>query len=338
MPCNNGDSIQKLCIMPLNFKSLLSLILVLMILLIACGKKGEPTLKGYQKPKGVTGLKVLHRGSEIYIYWEISHADIPYVKECYLLKSEGTDKDFREIAKVSPRETLFIDRDFLLNKKYYYKMRCANLKGIFSDDSSITEILTLPPPPIITDLSYSITNDSVDIKWNKIEGALYNVYKSYQKGNYSIEPINKEPLKESLYIDHIPKDRTVFYVIRSLQGTEVRNESDPSDEIVIDPYEFIPLKPVGLSLIPLENGKVYLLWKENPEIWVKAYRVYRKFLEEKEFSFVGETNIPVFIDEIPLDTIISYYVTSKGPKRESEPSQTIQIELKSKEQDKGNLK
>ncbi len=316
--------------MSLKVGNILSLLFIFIILLTACGKKGELTLKGYQKPAGMANLMVMHRGSEILIQWENSHADITNLKECYILKSEGTGRDFKEIAKVSPKETLYIDRDFLLNTKYYYKIRCLNLKGIFSDDSATVEVLTLPPPPIPKNLSYSITKDSVEIKWEGIEGASYNLYKSFQKGHYSVKPINKEPLKESLYTDNIPKDRIVYYVIRSLWGTEVRNESEPSEEIAIDPSEFIPSKPHGLSFIPLADGKIYLLWQENPETWVEVYRIYRKYSGEKEFSFVGETAVPVFIDKIPLNTKIVYYVTSKGKKRESEPSETLQVELKIK--------
>ncbi|MCX7914089.1 MAG: hypothetical protein N2511_05845 [Thermodesulfovibrionales bacterium] len=314
--------------MPLKIRNLLIYIFFIMLLATGCGKRGEPTLKVHQKPKGVSNIEAIHRGGEIVILWKDFITDRANLKGCQLLRSEGTDKDFKEVAFVDVKASSYIDKDFSLNSKYYYKIRCISLKGVHSDDSVVIEVLTKSPPPTPVGVNYRVLEDFMEIKWDKIEGAFYNVYKSYQSGKYSIEPINREPLKDNFFVDDISVDKVVYYVISSHLGTKVRNESNISVELVIDPAEFIPSKPKGLAFIPLKEKGVYLLWNENPEKWIKAYRVYRKRTGESAFSLIGETTVPVFIDQISPESKTIYYVTSMGPRRESEPSQAIEIELR----------
>ena len=47
----------------------LSLLIVPLLFLTACGKKGAPTLKEYEKPPAPSSLKAIHREEKIVLLW-----------------------------------------------------------------------------------------------------------------------------------------------------------------------------------------------------------------------------------------------------------------------------
>lgn len=295
------------------------------LLAVACGKKGDLTLRAFEKPATAANIKAMHRDNEINIFWQYPASERSKIKGCQFLRSDSKDSNYRELAFFKKDDLQYVDKDFTLGREYYYKIRCLSLKDVYSDDSPILKITPLPLLQKPEGVSFIITNDTIKIQWQHIADAQYNIYKSYQKGSYSVLPINSVPLKEIFFNDKIETGKTVYYTIRSHRGTEIRDESSPSKELEINPSHFVPKNPSDLMFIPLEK-KVYLLWKENPEIWIKGYRVYRKRLPEEKFNLIGETITPVFTDsEIVNSKTTYYYITAIGPELESQPSAVIAV-------------
>ncbi len=306
-------------------KFLTPIILVFIIFASSCGKKGDPTLKAFEKPAAVINIKAIHQDNEINIFWQYPEAEKRRIKGCQFMRSEGTNSNFKVLAFMKPTEQSYLDKDFTFGNDYYYKIRCLSLKDIYSDDSPIIKVSALPPPPKPIGISYTITSDSLKIQWQEISDVKYNIYRSYQRGVYSIYPINNAPLKDNFYFDRIDTSRTVYYKISSHLNTEVRNESVLSEELEINPTDFIPSAPTGLIYAPLDK-KILLLWEENPETWVKGYRIYRKKAQDKEFALIGEVINPVFIDSEPPDKKAIYHIKALGPVKEGQPSQTLIFE------------
>jgi hypothetical protein len=105
-------------------------------------------------------------------------------------------------------------------------------------------------------------------------------------------------------------DRKVYYTVRSLINKETRDEGPASEEIAVDPFEFVPPAPreVGYFAAP---DRVFLFWKAADERWVTGYRVYRR-IGDQEYTLIGETQIPAFPDtEKPLSKR-DYRITSLG--------------------------
>ena len=71
-----------------------------------------------------------------------------------------------------------------------------------------------------------------------------------------------------LYSDTFELTKPIYYTIRSLLNNEYRNEGPASDEIEVNPADFVPLRPEGLQAI-FAGDKVVISWKESPETWVK---------------------------------------------------------------------
>ncbi len=103
---------------------------------------------------------------------------------------------------------------------------------------------------------------------------------------------------------------------------DTKGKGYPSKELEVNLESFVPSKPVNLTYVPSAK-KVYLIWDKNPETWVKGYRIYRKRESEVEFKLIGESILPVFIDNEPLSLKAIYYVTAVGPKKEGMPSDSV---------------
>lgn len=308
------------------------LLLIIIFFLVSCGRKGDPTLKAYEKPMPVKEMRAVHREDELIISWSYPQSERAKIKGFYIEKAigdgqEAMDKrlEFKNIAFLKSDAFQFVDKDFKIKQEYFYRIRVHSLRDIISDDSPAIKVKPLPLPQIPEGLSYVITNDSIKIKWDWICNELkYNIYKSYEKGKYPLFPINAKPLAETYFYDRIEQEKPVYYTVRALLDTDIIGEGYPSDELEINPEAFVPSKPVKLKYVPSEK-KVYLMWDENPEVWIKGYRIYKKTDPYGEFKLTGEAITPAFTDNEPLVLKTFYYITAVGPKRESIPSDVIEV-------------
>jgi hypothetical protein len=306
-----------------NSKPFISVFLILISLILSCGKRGDPTLKDFDMPLPASNLNVVHKEDKLIINWSYPSQERTKIKGFYILKKENLKNGFKNIGFIENSESRFIDRDFKTNQEYLYKIVVVNLKGIQSESNVIKATpLPLPEPP--SGLSFVIGNEFVTINWNKVNNYKYNIYKSYEKGKYPSIPLNSTPISEPFYDDRMDKEKSVFYTVRSLFNTDIKDEGYPSEELEISPEAFIPSRPINLQYVISEKG-VYLLWQENPEMWIKGYNVYGKEEDEKEFKLIGNSITPTFLDKRPLRTKRIYYVTSLGPIKESVPSEKIEI-------------
>ncbi|HYA12331.1 MAG TPA: hypothetical protein VEF37_05105 [Thermodesulfovibrionales bacterium] len=311
-----------------SVSSLLPFFLIVCLLVVSCGKKGEPTLKSYEKPDPPSNLRAIHRESEIILLWDFPKNKEQAIKGFYLMKSPGGDTegskggagDFERIF-LEPYKRSYSDKEFKIGTTYTYKIISQNLRNVLSNDSNVIEVepKDLPAPP--SKLLFKVVYDSLTLTWEDIGGGvLYNIYKSNKKGLYSFMPLNKEPIKGTSFTDRFDIGKTVYYTIRSLRGGDIWDEGSASEELEINPSEFVPSPPERLQAVVNEEG-VYLIWKESPETWVAGYKVYRETDKKEGFVFIGEISVPAYFDnEKPL-TKRNYRVTALGPSKEGPASE-----------------
>jgi hypothetical protein len=322
----------------MKFRQRLLLVLFLIcsaLFLASCGKKGDPTLKIVEEPVPVKEISAVHRENKLIISWSYPASERLKIKGFYIEKAEIKRQapsverpEFKNIAFLQSDASQFIDKDFKIGQTYLYTIRVRNLENIISDRSPVITVQPLPLPEKPTGLRYSLTEDSVIIKWDHVRPpeaeVKYNIYKSYEKGKYPASPLNTAPLIGTYFIDKVEKTRAVYYTVRALLGTNIKGEGYPSEELKVNPELFVPSKPVNLKYIPSEK-RVFLIWDENPETWISGYRIYRKRASEHEFKLIGESILPAFTDNEPLSVQTVYYVTAVGPKKESMPSEAVKV-------------
>jgi hypothetical protein len=298
---------------------------------VSCGKKGNPTLKSYEKPRPVASLSAIHREDEIRIGWTYPQSEQQKIKGFIIEKAlagrEAFKKEtvnFQRLALVDKDEMQFIDSDFKVGESYLYKVRTVSLKQVLSD-GSLTRITPQELPPRPEHFTFRAFPDAIELSWSKTaEGVVCNIYKTAEKGNYGAVPVNKQPLSNNVFTDTLHMDKPVYYVVRALRLTDWKDEGYASDELEVAADAFIPSAPAGLQYAISDSG-VFLTWNANPEQWVKGYRIYRKKALEDVFTVAGESHTPVFRDSEGLTHKVSYYVTARGPQREGGPSGVIDV-------------
>lgn len=318
--------------MNLRRLSHISIIVLCILSITSCGKKGDPTLKAFEKPMPVKEIRAVHREDEIIISWQYPAPERAKIKGFSIEKAEIKNQEagvrgqeFKRIAFLKSDASQFIDKDFIVKKEYLYKIRVYSLRDVSSDDSPVIKVNPLPLPQIPEGLSYVITKDSIKIKWDSVGNSIkYNIYKSYEKGNYPLFPVNDAPLSETHFYDIIEKEKPVYYVVRALLDTDIKGEGYPSEELEVNPEAFIPSSPYNLKFVPSKQ-RVYLMWNENLETWVRGYRIYKKKALDADFKVIGESIAPAFTDTEPLLSKAYYYITALGPKKESSPSEIIEV-------------
>ncbi|MDE5976460.1 MAG: hypothetical protein K2G69_07920 [Muribaculaceae bacterium] len=65
------------------------------------------------------------------------------------------------------------------------------------------------------EVNASVTNDQITIKWNAVEGATYNIYRSPDNVNFTLLVSN---LTETTYTDHTPLPGSNFYRVKAVVG------------------------------------------------------------------------------------------------------------------------
>ncbi len=304
----------------------------MVLLSISCGKKGAPTLRASEKPVAVKEIRVVHRGDELIISWSYPASERAKIKGFYIEKTEVKSKEsevksheFKNIAFVENNVERFIDKDFRVNQIYLYKIRAYSLRDILSDETPVMTVKPLPLPEKPTDLKYTLTDDSVRLQWHWPDKSnKYNVYKSYEKESYPFQPFNAAPVTDMFFYDRIESDRKVYYTVRALLDTDIKDEGLPAETLEVNPAFFAPSKPAGLSYAVSEKN-VYLIWAGNPESWITGYRVYRQKQGETGFKPIGDTVTPAFKDDVYLAAPAVYYVTAIGISKESIPSDIAEV-------------
>jgi Fibronectin type III domain len=293
--------------------SLLALLLSILVSLAAsCGKKSAPTLAAYEKPPAPVLLAAVHREGRIILSWSFPGDKTAVISGFTILKS--SDKGFQRIT-VSKEERSFNDAGFTPGTSYTYKIAAQSLAGIISNESNALTFAPMPPPPPPLHLTFKIEDDSVVLSWqSEGDDILYNVYKSFRKNMQGEQPSNPAPQSENSFRDVFYVNRPVYYAVRSLRNRTTEDEGPLSQEIEINPDDLVPSAPRDLGYFAA-SGKVILYWKEPYERWIRGYRIYRR-TDGHDYEFIGETQVPTFLDPDKSQTERDYRVNAVGPSME----------------------
>ncbi|MEW6107653.1 MAG: hypothetical protein AB1632_00575 [Nitrospirota bacterium] len=289
-----------------------------LLFIASCGKKGAPTLKSYEKPEPPSFLRAIHRENEIILRWDFPKDKESEISDFIIFKSSGTG--FSRMSHIERTRRSHVDADFKTGQTYSYKIISRNFRGIYSDDSNIINItpLNFPAPP--ANITFRIEDGSLVLEWEKSgDGILYNIYKSPEKNAYGLDPANKSPLSENYFRDVFNINKIFYYSIRSLTKNDIRDEGPMSEEIIVNPSEFVPPSPEDLRYFAADD-RIFLYWKEPSETWVTGFRIYRK-LGNQDYKLIGETQIPAFLDTESPTIMRDYRVSSVGPSKEGSPAE-----------------
>lgn len=307
---------------------------VLVIFLASCGMKGPPSLPVHEAPQAPTDIKVLqrHQPRQVVLNWDYPEKHKDSIERFVVMRSNGAGPGRAAFVN----GTTFTDFDLDANAIYTYSVNAVSLKGIHGDASGPVEVRPVAGFSKPVDLTFDIGNESVTLGWKYPEsGVRFNVYR-----DAALTPVNPEPVGESFLDVTLTPGTAVRYSIRAMKETgramketNVVSEGPPSVEIAIGPEDYVPSRPLGLNFA-LTDGKVLVFWDDNPETWVRGYRVYRATIkdgedgEDGDFITIGMSETPAFEDRDIVAGKRFYRVRALGPLKEGHPSETISVEIK----------
>jgi len=301
------------------------LLMVLLVLVGACGKKAPPVPWESIVPKRIVDLVALPSEGRLLLEWtapkeNTDKTPLVDLEGFQVLRSEGLlvedqcrgcgekpqpvyemklDGQGEEKAR---RLSIFIE-DQEPGKVYVYQIVSVNRRGHPSSPSNPVWVYwdaPLDPPQKVNEEQ---GDKRVDLFWGSVEGASgYNVYRRGEGESFSSRPLNRELILETQFTDlSVENDKKYLYSVRTLRRvvkTDV--EGRGSQEVTTTPMDMIPPgSPLGLVAIPLKNG-IELNWRRNQETDLLGYHVYRRKLGEKEFKRLTESPL---LKEIYLDTL-----------------------------------
>ncbi|MCP2519310.1 fibronectin type III domain-containing protein [SCandidatus Aminicenantes bacterium Aminicenantia_JdfR_composite] len=351
--------------------------MILFIFLINCGRKAPPLPPIIKIPKTVTDLKVKQIGNNIFLSWKnpISYTDgSPLSKigkiQIYIYEKEKNYKYFKINKKEFFKKSKLIEINETESFIYPLENKKMNDKelvfGIIVKDnrnkaSELSKTVSIKPgiPPLPPrNLSFTVYEDKILLKWEKPENANFRVegYRVYRWDEESKKPmaLNSNLLEQTIFEDkNFVFNKKYFYTVRSIAYTFLKYiplpypflffstqkekksvseiESENSNVVEVIPMDtFPPDPPKGLVGIT-EESAITLMWDPNSEKDLEGYKVWRKGENEEKFSLL--TPIPISSnsfkdDKVKKDTTYYYFVTAiDRRKNESEKSKIIEIKF-----------
>lgn len=286
---------------------------LLTIAVLGCGKKSNPTLKSYEKPETPSELSVVQREDAMLVKWAYPASKENLIAQFIVLRSAGSD--FEKLSHITREKRSYTDKDITVGSRYDYKVISQNPRGVYSNDSATASAIPVAASRAPQKLSYTISGDALILKWDQTDkGTLFNVYRSLEKGRYSMIPVNQEPLSTPMFKDTFYPNSVLHYTVRSLAEGKVRGEGPASEELTVDAADLVPPMPLKLQAFPAAD-KVILSWEDLEEIWVTGFNVYRR-AGSGNFVLLGKTETPTFLDPEPPASKRDYRVAAVGLAKE----------------------
>ena len=318
----------------------------------ACGRKTAPLVPDSPRPAAVTAVKAEVRDNLAYLSWPIPNRNIEGkemklsdVREFRVYRAAGAVGkrsryrlyDVIQLAAPAPskmrgNEIFWKDINLRYGQVYKYKIRAVSKRGgvgPFSEVAVITPLLSLAPPRSVAAKS---GDSRVGVTWKAVtkrmdgsryEGFIgYNVYRGTTAGRYARRPLNKEPLRKTVFNDTaVQNDTTYYYMVRTVDSPALPwKESVDSGETSATPRDKTPPgRPGGITVVP-GVGRVFLTWSESKEKDLAGYHIYRSVKRRSGYKRLTEKlkKRSTFSDETVKSGTTYYYAISAVDKAGNE--------------------
>jgi fibronectin type 3 domain-containing protein len=233
----------------------------------------------------------------------------PDVVEYTVQKSGPNDKNWDDVAKVSPRLMAeYIDTNVESGKTYYYRVIAKTFDGSYSKPSEIVTVNTKKLPLPATKL-YA-TKDlpkQIAVSWEAPEQKEFDKYNLYRAD----APDSKYSLVytgiETKFLDKIDEDGAVrYYKVAVVDKDALESPFELSATGVTRPK---PITPV-FTLATIKENRVYLTWTTNEKepVTFKITKKWGSFLNKQNITFTDIKGFNFEDKDVDLGQKYQYYI------------------------------
>jgi hypothetical protein len=340
-------------------------LLILALLLPACGKKGLPLPPQPKGPLPPAEVAARQLGDDVLVVFRVPEprgekparqpvrAELVRVAYAPGYEPQTDPSVFRrrgELVAVLEEDPLPSGElrrlsDGLLDKlqsrgigsTLRYAIRVRDRRGRTSPLVVARDLVPMAPVSAPIGLEAEPTADGVRLVWKKpaVEGQLrYNVYRSQPGAELPVSPLNPHPIGVTEYLDSGAADgESYLYSVRvALAASIPYREGNPSAPLEVRAEDrFPPAAPQGLVAVQ-EGAAVRLFWDPNRERDLAGYRVYRR-IDAGEWEMIGPDPVEqaLYLDrEVATGMWLAYRVTAVDraePPNESGLSELVELSM-----------
>jgi fibronectin type 3 domain-containing protein len=214
----------------------------------------------------------------------------------YIYRSEGASDSFKRLNEEPVRGICYTDTTAINGITYFYSVTAVDYSGNESKRSPIIS----STPNILPPSRFKVKpgDGEVQLFWDPYEKSTLRGYYVYRRSSNAIantfEKITEIPIQDNHYIDkNLANGIAYFYKvlcvgIDGLEGIHSQEEG-------ATPLAVIPEEPssVRAHFIQEANGvnKVILTWEEVKEDNIIGYKIYRRLLNETEFTLLTNNDL-----------------------------------------------
>jgi hypothetical protein len=328
-------------------RSIFILSLTMVLLLAACGKKGDPLPVVAEVPGGISDVTGEVKDGVLFLSFTVptrnkDGSNTANLAGFKIRKRCGTCMgDFEQWKEVRLDEKrgftvvngrLYVyDNDLAPGYQYSYKIVPFTRRGSHGDDSNLFTI-TWQAPPAAPEVKVTVQeNDGkVELTWTREGEFSYDVYRS-DDDQYPLFPLNKSPLTKPYVLDTgLENGKTYVYEIRRVMDRNgMRWEGDGVKVRAVPRDKTPPAIPRGVKAERHEDG-VRISWQPDAEPDLAGYNVFRVVSGKGQRLNREPVQKPPYVDhEVQGFRYLSYYVTAIDAQgNESEPSRESTVVLK----------
>lgn len=328
------------------------LVIVLVMAVAACGKKGPPLPPGITAPPPVAGFRATVRGYEVRLSWQAAPVaqgdERPTDVTSYVLyredvlAREAADCDCRQWEVLDTVDAEYPGNAFIEGGRvvyilplagyerarvYAFTVAARNRYGVVSTVARERVLNVGQPPPPVEAVTATASESQVELAWPAVPRAAgYHVYR-FAPG----EEVPDDPyatVDGPAFADQqVELEHTYAYVVTALGKGRYPAESRPSAAVTATPRDRTPpAPPAGLIAVPV-GGEVRLSWELGGEADLAAYRVWRSAGSTTPAAIARlSAERTTFDDEPPAAGAYRYHLTAVDQHgNESPPSPEVAV-------------
>lgn len=214
----------------------------------------------------------------------------------YIYRSEGVSETFERLNEEPVRGISYTDTTAINGITYSYAVTAVDYSG---NESKRSPIISSSPnilPP--SRFKVKAGDGEVHLFWDPYEKSELRGYYVYRRSSSLIvnpfEKITEIPIQDTHYVDENLVNGIAYFYKVSCVGID-GIEGISTQEEGATPVAIIPEEPssVRAQFIQEANGvnKVFLTWEEVEEDNIIGYRIYRRLLNETEFTLLTNNEL-----------------------------------------------